>query len=172
MTPMDRVVTALEVLEPDRVPLFEMHVPTIMAKEILKQERVLMGGSDVCYRLISQGANVSEINRTMADEHIRCARALDLDFIRIPAAFLPGSQVRKSDGDWLIDGGRYRYASGSMWRMDEPSTYDPDEVLAETRNYSPPESQMRRSPFLRGSATPRRRSTFSRLTPMDLGGQL
>ena len=134
MTPRDRAVAALEMLEPDRVPLFEMHVPTIMAKEILKQEKVLMGGSDICYGLISQGANVSEINRTIADEHLRCARALDLDFVRIPAAFLPGSQVRKSDGDWLIDGSRYRYTSDLM-----STTYDPDEVLAETRNYSPPD---------------------------------
>lgn len=139
MTPRGRAVAALEMLEPDRVPLFEMHVPTIMAKEILKQEKVLMGGSDICYGLISQGTDVNEINRTIADEHLRCARVLDLDFIRIPAAFLPGSQVRKSDGDWLIDGSRYRYTSDSMWRMDEPATYDPDGVLAETRNYSPPD---------------------------------
>jgi hypothetical protein len=139
MTPRERVVAALEILEPDRVPLFEMHVPTIMAREILKQKRALMGGSDVCYRLISQGADVNEINRTIADEHIRCARALDLDFIRVPAAFLPGSQVRESGGDWLIDGSRYRYISDSMWRLDEPSTYDPDEVLAEARNYKPPD---------------------------------
>jgi len=139
LTPRDRAVAALEIREPDRVPLFEMHVPTIMTKEILKQEKVLMGGSDICYRLISQGADVNEINRTIADEHLRCARALDLDFIRVPAAFLPNARVERSDGDWLIDGTRYRYASDSMWQLDEPATYDPDEVLAETRNYSPPD---------------------------------
>jgi len=139
MTPRDRVVAALKILEPDRVPLFELHVPPIMAKEILKQEKVLMGGSDVCYHLISQGADVNEINRTIADECLRCARALDLDFIRVPAAFLPSAQVERSDGDWLIDGSRYRYISDSMWRLDEPATYDPDEVLAEARNYNPPD---------------------------------
>lgn len=119
--------------------MFEMHVPTIMAKEILKQEQVLMGGSDICYRLISRGVNVDEINRTIADEHLRCARALNLDFIRVPGSFLSGTKVEKSNGDWLIDGSRYRYISDSMWRLDEPATYDPDEILAEARDYNPPE---------------------------------
>ena len=132
-------MAALELREPDRVPLFEMHVPTIMAKKILRQERVLMGGSDICYHLISRGADVDEINTTMADEHLRCARALDLDFIRVPGSFLSGTRVEKSNGDWLIDGSRYRYISDSMWRLDEPATYDPDEVLAEARDYNPPE---------------------------------
>jgi len=139
MNSRDRAVAALELREPDRVPLFEMHVPTVMAKEILKQQDVLMGGSDFCYRLISQGANVDVINKTIADEHIRCARALDLDFIRVPASFLSGTKVEKSNGDWLIDGSRYRYTSDSMWRLDEPATYDPDWILAEARDYSPPE---------------------------------
>lgn len=139
MTPRDRVVAALEIRESDRVPLFELHVPTEMAKKILKQEEVLMGGSDLCYHLISRGANVEKINRTIADEHLRCTRTLGLDIIRVPAAFLPNTQVRRSNGDWLIGGIRYRYSSGSMWRLDEPATYDPDEVLAEARSYSPPE---------------------------------
>jgi len=138
MRPRDRVVAALELQEPDRVPLFEMHVPTTIAQRALNRQDVLMGGSDVCYRSILQGADVNQINNRIADEYVLCTRTLGLDFIRVPGAFLPGVHVGRSNGEWLIDGNRYRYVSGSMWRLDEPDAYDPDEVLDDARNCGPP----------------------------------
>lgn len=133
MKPRERVLTALKLEEPDRVPLFELHVPSAISRKVLNQETVLMGDAEPCYRLISEGTSVELINDTIASELVRCCRSLGLDFIRVSGSFLPSTQVTRADGHWIVNGGRYKYSFGSMWRLDEPESYDPDEVLNGSR---------------------------------------
>jgi len=112
-----RVEVALNLEEPDRVPLFEMHISTWIAKELLGREPVAYN-TPLIMNLMSKG-RAPNLNRAIAEDLEELTLKVGLDFLRVPHGQNPGIQVKKAgESRWLIDGGSYVWTSGTLWRED------------------------------------------------------
>ncbi len=134
----DRMTSALNLEEPDRVPLFEMHAPSEVVSSVLKK-RSLYQNIPLILNLLSSGVDPVRLNKIIAKEALEFHRRLGLDWIRVPMAYSRSTKVKRLGWNtWLIGNTRYYYSAGSLWWLDEPATYDPEEVLSKAR-CSPPE---------------------------------
>jgi len=132
MNSRERVVEALNLREPDRVPLFEMHIPPKISSRILAKDDFVAGNTELCYDLMARGYDTNKLNERISEELVDLHDKTGLDFIRVPGAYTKVKEIRReSEGIWVIDGKRYRYSAESLWNLDEPRYYDPDDVLRE-----------------------------------------
>jgi hypothetical protein len=126
---------------PDRIPLYEMATsPTITSKVLGKKEsEVLIHNGRAFYDLVASGRNidVDKLNEHVAQEMLTLYRKLGLDWIRGVGAYVGiPKEVRKIDeSTWLVDGRKQRWSGESMWDLDEPKTYDPNEMARAYRSY-------------------------------------
>jgi len=126
-------VRALDLGEADRVPLFEMHIPPKISSRILGRDEVFVGNTDLVHDLIARGYDIDRLNEKISDELVEVHARAGLDCIRVPGAYGKVGEIRREgDGIWVIDGKHYRYSADSLWDLDEPKSYDPDEVLSES----------------------------------------
>lgn len=84
------------------------------------------------YDLVASGSkiDIDKLNKQVSNEILTLYRKLGLDWIRGIGSYIGTNEVRKIDyRTWLIDGRRYRWSGESMWNLDEPKIYDPDEII-------------------------------------------
>lgn len=123
MESWDRVVSALLLETPDRVPVFEMHMSSPIAEKVL-------GRSCLCYNLrkilhyLSSGKDVDKLNEIIADELIRIHLKAGLDYIRVPGACTETNVKVIGKDLYLIGGYKYRLSNETLWLLDEPKTYN------------------------------------------------
>jgi len=141
MNSWERVVRAMELGVPDRVPLYEMAPsPRIVAGVLgVSEGEVLVNNPRIFYDLLASGRklDLEKFNERLVDQIMLFHEKLGLDWIRVYGTYTPvcasfelPKEVKKIDDDtWLIDGKRQRWTGESMWNLDEPETYDPDELL-------------------------------------------
>jgi hypothetical protein len=123
MKPRERVVSALQLEEPDTVPTFEMIVdPVDTVRTILGREPVY---ENTPYLLELQTRHLEKsraerIDRQWVEDQYELYSRLDLDMIRFwEWRFSPAkSVVRIDDEEWRIDDVRYAYKGGTLWRRD------------------------------------------------------
>jgi len=125
----ERMVVALELEMPDKVPLFEMHMSSALSSKILGRTSICYNGP-LCLELIRKGYDTHLLNRKIAEEIIEIHIKAELDYIRVPGGYSSRMRVEKiADDLWLINGSRVKYSAESFWHLDLPSLYDPEEVL-------------------------------------------
>ncbi|MBS7648693.1 hypothetical protein KEJ17_03480 [Candidatus Bathyarchaeota archaeon] len=139
MSSWERVVRAMEISTPDKVPLYEMHIPPIIASSILRKpvNSILLHNPDVVYHLMSmESLDLDKINRHIAKELIQLHENTEIDWIRVvPAYTAKPKDLRKIDEHiWIISGKRYKWSGCSLWNMDEEAIYDPDVILEQCKN--------------------------------------
>lgn len=129
MRSRERVISALELEEPDVVPSYEMYLsPPSMVKEILGREPVY-GNTQYLYKLWSKGKmkdeeSVKRLNRRMVEDCYKAYCKLDLDMIRFWVGSIkpPSSIERLNDREWMVDGRKILYESYSFWPSDPQSS--------------------------------------------------
>ncbi len=115
MNSYERAISAIELEEPDRVPLFEMHISPWIAKDLLRREPVAYNTPRIL-DLLAEKRNF-RVNEAMAADLENITRLTKLDFIRVPHGRNPSLKVRKIGKlRWLIGGTRYAWKSGTLWR--------------------------------------------------------
>ena len=139
MNSWERVVKAFELDIPDVIPLYEMHVPPIILSHILNKplEKIFLFNSPTILSTFMKKKNVDieKINDKIVEEILLVQKKLGLDWIRVIGAVthIP-SDIEKIDDVWIINGHKYLWTGYSMWWMNEPVKYDPDEVLKKYRD--------------------------------------
>lgn len=130
--PRERVVSALSLEEPDRVPVFEMHIPPPMASHLLGRTPIAWN-TPLQLSLTSQG-RTQGLDVKVAQDLLELHRSLGLDMIRCPGSAETPRTVSKVDAEtWLINGIRHSWLSGSLWQRDWPS-FEPDVIAREIRD--------------------------------------
>lgn len=84
MTPKERVRMAFDHVEPDRVPVFEIHINSRPASELLGRPVQGTGGADIGIKrnkMIAEG-RIGEFYRTDMETRMELCQKLDLDIIR------------------------------------------------------------------------------------------
>lgn len=119
MNSWERVIRALDIEMPDRVPIFEMHIPPKISSYILGKSEVLANNIQSCFEMLSRGYDAEKLNEFIAEELIELHLKAGLDFIRVPGGFIRGRDiVRLNEVTWEIDGKRYRYSAESIWELE------------------------------------------------------
>ena len=121
----ERVVSALDLEEPDVVPSYEMLLsPPNTVKEILAREPVY-ANRKYLFELWSRGEmldkeSVNLLNKRSVEDCYEAYCKLDLDMIRFSLGTIrPPSSIKKvSDREWIVDGKRTLYESYSFWSWD------------------------------------------------------
>ncbi|RLE97899.1 MAG: hypothetical protein DRJ96_02575 [Thermoprotei archaeon] len=142
MNSWERVCRAMELSIPDRVPIYEMHVPPAIASVILgkKPSEVLLHNPEAVFEMAASGRriDVDSLNRRIADELVEVCERARIDWVRVVWGYArPPRRVRRlGDHVWEVDGAVYAWSGETLWRLDEPSSYDPDDVLRMCRESS------------------------------------
>ena len=139
MNSWERVVRAMQHETPDRIPIYEMHIPPRIAAVILgkKPGEVLLHNPEAFYSMvISAGAgnvDLSKVNERVADELLTLYSKLGLDWIRVIGAYVRVPAVERVDErTYRVDGrpvvwdGETLWEAGALW--DLGGAYDPDQV--------------------------------------------
>jgi uroporphyrinogen decarboxylase len=142
MNSWERVVKAMQLSAPDRIPIYEMHIPPKISSVILNKNvnEVMYGNIEAFYNLIISKAeiNLDKLNAQVAEEQLTLYKKLGLDWIRVGGAYtnIPKNVKKLGDKVWQVNGGRYKLTGDTTWFMDEPKEYDPDEVIRACKNSS------------------------------------
>ncbi|MGB9895346.1 MAG: uroporphyrinogen decarboxylase family protein [Thermoproteota archaeon] len=125
---------------PDRVPTYEMHIPPKISSVILGKsvDEVMLHNPEAFYNLVisKKEINLDKVNEQVANELLSLYKKLGIDWIRVVGAYtsIPREVRKLEEHTWQIDGRRYKWSGDSMWDLDEPKTYDPDEVIRACKN--------------------------------------
>ncbi|MGC9202175.1 MAG: uroporphyrinogen decarboxylase family protein [Thermoproteota archaeon] len=140
MNSWERVVRAMQLSVPDRVPIYEMHIPPKISSVILGKsvDEVMLHNPEAFYNLVisKKEINLDKVNEQVANELLSLYKKLGIDWIRVVGAYtsIPREVRKLEEHTWQIDGRRYKWSGDSMWDLDEPKTYDPDEVIRACKN--------------------------------------
>jgi hypothetical protein len=140
MNSWERVVRAMQLSVPDRVPIYEMAIPPKISSVILGKSinEVILHNPEAFYNLvISKGEiNLDKINEQVTNELLSLYKKLGIDWIRVVGAYtdVPREVKKIEEHTWQINGRRYKWSGDSMWDLDEPKTYDPDEIIRACKN--------------------------------------
>jgi len=134
MNSWERVVKAMEISTPDRVPLYEMHIPPVIASRILRKptSSILVHNPEAVFTLMMEnGLSLDKINEYMAEELLTLHRVTGLDWIRVVSAYTRRPEILKKIDEhvWVVDGRRCKWSGFSLWDIDEPISYNPDVII-------------------------------------------
>ncbi len=139
MNSWKRVITAMQLSEPDMIPIYEMHIPPKISSVILEKNvnKIMLGNPEAFFNLAASKGEIdlNRINNQIADELLTLYRKVGLDWIRVFGAYLNIPTEIKKVGEqvWQIDGARYKFSGETVWNLDEPKNYDPDEIMKACR---------------------------------------
>jgi len=140
MNSWERVVRAMQLSVPDRIPIYEMHIPPKISSVVLGKsiDEVMLLNPEAFYNLVisKKEINIDKLNEQVANELLSLYKKLGIDWIRVIGAYtsIPRDLRKLEEHTWQIDGRRYKWTGDSMWDLDEPKTYDPDEVIRACKN--------------------------------------
>lgn len=129
----------MEISTPDRIPLYEMHIPPIIACRILGKpmDSILLHNPEVVYSLMMEDClDVDRINIHIAEELLLLHKITGIDWIRVIPAYTgkPKTLKRINRHLWMINGRRYKWTGETLWDMDEPADYNPDDIIKSCRD--------------------------------------
>ena len=142
MNSWERVMKAMQLSVPDRVPIYEMHIPPKISSVVLNKNvnEVMYSNFEAFYDLIAtkREVNLDRLNSLIAEEQLAVYQGLGLDWIRVSWAYtsIPKDVKRLNNNVWRIEDKRYKWAGETAWFLDEPKDYDPDEVIRACRESS------------------------------------
>ncbi|MBS7631881.1 hypothetical protein KEJ47_10020, partial [Candidatus Bathyarchaeota archaeon] len=91
MNSWERVVKAMQLSVPDRVPIYEMHIPPKISSVILNRNlnEIMYANTEAFYNLIVSKAeiNLDRLNAQVAEEQLTLYKKLGLDWIRVGGAY-------------------------------------------------------------------------------------
>jgi hypothetical protein len=146
MKPWERVVKAMQHAVPDRVPLYEMHIPPKVASVILGKDpsQVALHNPEVFFRLAAEKrVNLDRINKQVADELVSLYVKLGIDWIRVVGAYIyvPRGVKRLGEREWLVDGRLLVWSGETLWDpqmlWDAGGVLDADSLLRYCRSAKP-----------------------------------
>ncbi|MEM2904418.1 MAG: uroporphyrinogen decarboxylase family protein [Candidatus Bathyarchaeia archaeon] len=113
------------------MPVFEMHIPLAIGLRLLNRTPAAWN-TPLQLDLWSEG-KAPGLDRRIAADLLELHRGLGLDVIRCPSSAETPRSVRKiNDETWLLNGVRYSWLSGSLWRREWPNV-KPETVAEENR---------------------------------------
>ncbi|MEM2931146.1 MAG: uroporphyrinogen decarboxylase family protein, partial [Thermoproteota archaeon] len=142
MNSWERVTKAMQLSMPDRVPIYEMHIPPKISSVVLNKNvnEVMYGNFEAFHNLIAskREVNLDRLNSLIAEEQLAVYQGFGLDWIRVSWAYasIPKDVKRLNNNVWRIEGKRYKWVGDTAWFLDEPKDYDPDEVIKACRESS------------------------------------
>jgi len=140
MNSWERVVTAMRISIPDRVPIYELHPSLKIFSTVLgkNDDSIMAHNPEAFFNLIASKGNIdlNKVNEQIAEELLNLYGKLGLDWIRVVKAYvsIPREVKRIREHTWQVDGKIYKWSGETLWNLSEPRTYDPDEVIRECRN--------------------------------------
>lgn len=140
MNSWERVVTAMQISMPDRVPIYELHPSLKIFSTVLgkNDDSIMAHNPEAFFNLIASKGNIdlNKVNEQIAEELLNLYGKLGLDWIRVLKAYtsIPWEVKRIGENTWQVDGKTYKWSGETLWSLSEPRTYDPDEVIRECRN--------------------------------------
>ncbi len=147
MKPWERVVRAMEHMTPDRVPLYEMHIPPAISSRILSKpvDQILLHNARVFWELAMQGrVELAKVNRQVAEELVELYSKLGIDWIRVVGAYtyVPREVKQIDERTWLVDGRTFIMSGETIWDPTalwgaETHAYDPDDLKKFCREHRP-----------------------------------
>jgi uroporphyrinogen decarboxylase len=119
-----RIEKALELEEPDIIPIFEIGITPPIVSKIIGRTPFYRNPS-ICLQEYAKGKH-KEVNRKIAFDELECHRKLGFDAIRVSCGSiyysLPAHVIPKriSENIWLINNIRYRYLPNTnvLWQLD------------------------------------------------------
>ncbi|MGD0330854.1 MAG: uroporphyrinogen decarboxylase family protein [Nitrososphaeria archaeon] len=154
MQSRERIITALNLGQPDIVPSYEMLIsPPSVIKQIIGREPIFYNYKYL-YELWSKGKmidkeSVNRLNQRFTEDCYETYQKLGLDMIRFYAVGMdptewwrgeirPPTSIKKvSDREWVVDGKRMLYDSLSFWNWEPTSSIvmkGPDYVRSYVKN--------------------------------------
>lgn len=142
MNSWERTVRAFNHEVPDRVPIYEMHIPPRIASAILGKppNEILLHNLAAFYELVItkgwENIDLNKVNEQIADELFRLYSRLEIDWIRVVGGYteIPREIRRVDERTWIVNG-RVRVWSGetwwdpwSLWSFSTEDAYDPDQI--------------------------------------------
>jgi len=100
----ERVLKAMQLSVPDRIPIYEMHIPPKISSVILGKNvnEIVYANPEAFYNLIVSKAeiNLDRLNAQVAEEQLTLYKKLGLDWIRVSGAYtgIPRSVKKLEDG--------------------------------------------------------------------------
>ena len=143
MKSWERVARALQHETPDRVPIYEMHIPPRIAGVVLGKDssQVMLHNPEEFFRLAAGGrVDLDRINRQVAEELVSLCKKLRIDWVRVVGAYTyaPKEVVRLGEGRWLVDGHLLVWSGETLWDpqllWDVANALDADELLRYCRS--------------------------------------
>jgi uroporphyrinogen decarboxylase len=140
MNSWERVLKAMQLSVPDRIPIYEMHISPKISSVILGKNvnEITYANPEAFYNLIVSKAeiNLDRLNAQVAEEQLILYKKLGLDWIRVSGAYtsIPRSVKKLEDNVWQIEGARFKLSGETVWFLDEPKEYDPDEIIRACKN--------------------------------------
>jgi len=146
MEPWERVVKAMQHAVPDRVPLYEMHIPPKIAGVILGKDpsQVVLHNPEVFFKLAAERrVDLDRVNKQVADELVSLYVKLGIDWIRVVGAhtYVPREVRRLGEREWLVDGRLLVWSGETLWDpqmlWDASGVPDADSLLRYCRSAKP-----------------------------------
>lgn len=141
MNSWERVVKAFNHETPDRIPLYEMHIPPKIASVILGKEphEILLHNPSAFYEMVilkGKSVNLDKVNKQVAEELYKLYSKLEIDWIRVIGAYteIPQNIKKIDERTWVIDGkvriwsGESWWDPGNLWDFGTEDAYDPDKI--------------------------------------------
>jgi len=146
MKPWERVIKAMQRASPDRVPLYEMHIPPKIAGVILGRSpcQIMLHNPEVFFKLAAEKrVDLDSINKQIADELVSLYVKLGIDWIRVVGAYthVPREVKRLGEREWLVDGRLLVWSGETLWDpqmlWDAGGVLDADSLLRYCRSAKP-----------------------------------
>jgi len=146
MKPWERVIKAMQRASPDRVPLYEMHIPPKIAGVILGRSpcQIMLHNPEVFFKLAAEKrVDLDSINKQIADELVSLYMKLGIDWIRVVGAhtYVPREVKRLGEREWLVDGRLLVWSGETLWDpqmlWDAGGVLDADSLLRYCRSAKP-----------------------------------
>jgi len=134
MNSWERVLKAMQLSIPDRIPLYETETSPKISSVILgkNEDEVMVHNPRAFYDMVMsvREIDLDKLNERIANEILTICGKLGLDWIRGIGAYdgIPREVEKIDELTWLINGKRYKWSGETMWNLDQPKTYDPDDV--------------------------------------------
>ncbi|MBO3831839.1 MAG: hypothetical protein FGF51_00425 [Candidatus Brockarchaeota archaeon] len=142
MNSWERVVTAMQISTPDRIPTYELHPSLKIFSTVLckNTSEIMAHNPEAFFNLVASKKEVDldKVNGQIAEELLSLYMKIGIDWIRVVKAYssIPREVKRVGEHKWQVDGKTYLWSGETLWDLSEPETYDPDEVIRTCRNSS------------------------------------
>ncbi|MEM2598540.1 MAG: uroporphyrinogen decarboxylase family protein [Thermoproteota archaeon] len=142
MNSWQRVVAAMQLSTPDRIPTYELHPSLKIFSAVLGKNtsEIMAHNPEAFFNLVASKGEVDldKVNEQIAEELLNLYSKIGIDWIRVVKAYskIPREVKRIGEHMWQVDGKTYLWSGETLWNLSEPETYDPDEVIRTCRNNS------------------------------------